>query len=90
MVQRVKQFIIYGKASGKVIKNISVTSVQLDMYLMDFLLDHHIPVASSCNGEGICQKCIVTVNAQTSLSCQVKVSEFFLKSDIQTLTFSYL
>ena len=30
--------------------------------LMQVLLDHQIPVASSCKGEGICSKCAMTVS----------------------------
>lgn len=31
--------------------------------LMDTLLGHHIPVASSCGGDGICGKCVMKVTA---------------------------
>lgn len=30
--------------------------------LMDLLLENHLPVASSCLGEGICSKCAVQVD----------------------------
>jgi len=32
-----------------------------DQSLMKILLEHQIPVASSCNGDGICGKCKVEV-----------------------------
>ncbi len=28
---------------------------------MKSLLDHGIPVASSCNGEGVCRKCVLSI-----------------------------
>ena len=34
--------------------------------LMENLLDHQIPVASSCGGDGICGKCKVTIASTES------------------------
>jgi 2Fe-2S ferredoxin len=30
--------------------------------LMDALIEANLPVASSCHGQGICSKCVVTIN----------------------------
>ena len=35
--------------------------------LMDHLLQEQVPVASSCNGEGICGKCLMHIEATPSL-----------------------
>lgn len=36
--------------------------------LMENLLQHNIPVASSCNGDGICGKCQMTVLSKNEIS----------------------
>jgi ferredoxin, 2Fe-2S len=39
-----------------------IISVELGKNLMDALLEAGLPVASSCQGQGICSKCFVTVS----------------------------
>lgn len=85
-----KSLIIYGEATSKEIKRIDVSYRDFETVLMDFLLKNNIPVASSCGGEGICQKCVVTFNYQKILSCQKIMRDLFSDSDEQTLSFSYL
>ncbi len=36
--------------------------VTLGKNLMDALIENGLPVASSCHGEGVCSKCVVTVS----------------------------
>ena len=38
--------------------NFEVTTGEI---LMKTLLDHQVPVASSCQGEGVCGKCRITI-----------------------------
>ncbi|MBC7430023.1 MAG: 2Fe-2S iron-sulfur cluster binding domain-containing protein [Bacteriovorax sp.] len=85
-----KRLIIYGEASKKEIKQIDVTYRDFEMTLMNFLLKNNIPVASSCGGDGICQKCTVTLHYQKILSCQRTIRELFADLDSQILSFSYL
>lgn len=86
-----KQLILYGQASGKVLKTIDL---QLDEInedtLLQFLMNQKIPVASSCLGEGICKKCVVTNRDKKLLACTFSLSELFSNSDVETLSFSYL
>jgi len=63
---------IYGMASGKRIKEIKITS-SLEENLLSILTKHSLPIASSCDGLGLCQKCIVSINRKTYLSCQIQV-----------------
>ena len=65
---------IFGKASGKLIKKISYEEkVGIERQsLMDFLISHGIPIASSCSGEGICRKCIVNVDIQNAPGQNIK------------------
>ncbi len=44
-------------------KNLSIDA-PTGSQLMQVLLDHQIPVASSCKGDGICSKCAMTVAPQ--------------------------
>ena len=90
MVQGVKSLFIYGSASQKEILKIIVTHQDLKLNLMNFLQDHGVPVASSCNGDGICKKCIVLINGEKILSCQYNLAEIFKDHDSITVTFSYL
>lgn len=48
-------------------------------FLMKVLLDAEIPVASSCDGEGVCSKCkIKIIQGQENLSPENEI-EIFLK-----------
>ncbi len=55
--------------------------------LMSFLQGHGLPVASSCDGEGVCRKCVV--NGEL-LSCQVTVGEFLRLHPDGTVVLSYV
>jgi ferredoxin len=85
-----KELVIYGRASQKEIKTIVLTANDFQLNLMELLLDNGIPVASSCNGDGVCLKCILTVNGEKVLSCQCNVSDIFKDHDSVTVLFSYL
>ena len=84
------QLIIQGLASGKKLQTIDVPVKELEISLMDFLLKAGVPVASSCGGEGVCQKCKIMMDQKIILSCQIKMNDLFLESSSHTLTFSYL
>lgn len=85
-----KKLIIEGGASKKIIHVFELETNDLEINLLEFLADHHIPVASSCGGDGICQKCYVQNRGQKLLSCQFAVGDLFVNSLQETLTFSYL
>jgi Na+-transporting NADH:ubiquinone oxidoreductase subunit NqrF len=66
--------IVFGKASNNIIANIKVDEINdVNKTLMFVLLLNKITIASSCNGEGKCQKCLVNNNV---LSCQISVNNF--------------
>jgi Na+-transporting NADH:ubiquinone oxidoreductase subunit NqrF len=79
------QIQIFGNASQKIYKTIEIKNLSTlkKQSLMDFLLSHHIPIASSCLGEGICRKCIVN---KEILSCQLELSQFISQSHIHNKT----
>ncbi len=80
------QVIIFGQASQSHIKKIILTDEDLDKTILEFLQDNHIPVASSCMGEGICRKCIVNDNI---LSC-FKLVRDILKWEEPIIYIGYL
>ena len=62
----------------------------LKLSLLSYLESCNIPIASSCNGEGICKKCIV---GDDLLSCQINLKDFldsFNEEDSPTIKVSYL
>ncbi len=85
-----KSLVIFGKASQKQIKSITIKASDYKLSLMDLLQYNAIPVASSCNGEGICLKCIVILNDEKILSCQYGVEDIFRNRNCVTVVLSYL
>ncbi len=80
-----QKIVLKGLASGKVTE-FDVSESQMDKTLLEFLQENNQPIASSCSGVGVCQRCVV--NGEI-LSCDLTVSEF-LKSHCGKLTISYL
>lgn len=78
---------IMGAASGKVVKTIVLDKNLQEISLMEYLISQGIPIASSCKGEGVCQKC--TVNEKL-ISCQISLSSFLSLSSQQIISISYL
>lgn len=85
-----KKLTVTGLASKKLVLSLDISYSVFDMTLMDLLLRNGIPVASSCGGDGICRKCVVTINEESILSCQKSVRDLFREADLVELTFSYL
>lgn len=65
-------------------KNIPSIEVATDTILMTALLDAGLPVASSCDGDGVCAKCkIIIVAGKESLSAENDTEKFLReKNDI--------
>lgn len=71
------KFTIFGKASDQIYKEWYVEPNEgpdENMSLMQYLIEHKIPVASTCLGKGVCQKCMVNENI---LSCQVTLRDVY-------------
>lgn len=54
--------------------------------LMKALLQAEVPVASSCNGDGVCAKCRITVTAGEKNLSAMNDTETFLKEKFQLKT----
>lgn len=89
------ELIIYGRASQKKtafrLSRDQIISNE-DLSLMDYLHIKGIPIASSCKGEGICNKCYVFLNEQNQdiLSCQLKVNQLLKNYKTCTIEVDYL
>lgn len=59
-------------------KNRPPLDVPMRMNLMRALINHNIPVASSCLGEGVCAKCRVQVTTGVENLSKINETEQFL------------
>ena len=66
------QIEIVGLASGKVI-TLQYNEKDLKLTLLAFLTSKNIPIASSCNGEGVCRKCTIQ---NDWLTCRLTLEVF--------------
>ncbi|MFV3407414.1 2Fe-2S iron-sulfur cluster-binding protein [Bdellovibrio bacteriovorus] len=70
-------------------KNMPAVEVPADTVLMTALLDAGLPVASSCDGDGVCAKCkIIIVEGKENLSAENDTENFLrekngLSSDVR-------
>jgi Na+-transporting NADH:ubiquinone oxidoreductase subunit NqrF len=80
------QLIIYGRASQKIIKKITLPNEKASLDLLTLLREEGIPIASSCDGEGVCHKCLVNSNL---ISCQITLLDF-LKENEAVIDVDYL
>lgn len=69
-------FQIHGLASNT-IRNLRVVESELELSLLDFLHSKNIGIASSCSGDGVCEKCVVN---DKLLSCQIKIKDVLTKN----------
>jgi Na+-transporting NADH:ubiquinone oxidoreductase subunit NqrF len=88
MKHQLNEIIVIGKASAKIVKTILIPKDHsLELTLMDFLQQNGITVASSCNGVGACQKCLVN---KSLLSCQITLDDFMNNNPERRVEISYL
>jgi ferredoxin len=87
---KIKHLSVRGGASGKILKSLTITENEMQQVLMYYLQSHGIPIASSCNGEGVCLKCKIQWHGHTIISCQLKLGDLFHNSFDTELVISYL
>ena len=63
---------VKGLASGKVTL-LDYASTDLSLNLLQFLREKGITIASSCDGEGVCRKCVIQ---NDWLTCELTLKEF--------------
>jgi len=77
---------IKGSASGKTVAVINCDGHE-DENLMEFLRSQGIPLASSCLGMGVCEKCVINNNL---LSCMYTVAQYISATSNQPIEISYI
>ncbi len=85
-----KTIVLFGGASEKIIATFKIQEKDYEKNLMNYLHAQNINIASSCRGEGICQKCLIFINEKPLLSCQKKISDIFHNTESIELKVSYL
>ena len=80
------QIEIKGKASG-MSDFISYDVLDLTEVLLTFLRKKGITIASSCDGEGVCKKCVIQ---NDWLTCEMTLKEFLQRQPNGQITVGYL
>ena len=70
-------------------QEISFQEKEKTISLMDFLRLKSVSIASSCYGEGVCKKCVLKINNEEKLSCQIPMS-FFTEESPYIIEIDYL
>lgn len=83
---------VIGSASGKTLLHIPISSdgEENELSLMEILLQHNIPIAYSCRGDGICKKCKVFIDEIEVLACQKSPQNLFSKESSVIIKLTYL
>jgi Na+-transporting NADH:ubiquinone oxidoreductase subunit NqrF len=66
------RIIVFGNAKQTTILDQLIPSDDLTTPALNWLRSQGIPIASSCNGEGVCKKCIINTNL---ISCQLTLKD---------------
>ena len=77
---------VRGLASGTS-RFIECLTQDLDKNLLGWLREKGITIASSCNGEGVCKKCVIQLEWMT---CMMTVSELIEREPKGIIEVSYL
>ena len=80
------QVIVVGLASGKEWA-LHFDENQLNTNLLNLLRSKSITVASSCDGEGVCKKCVIQ---NDWLTCKMTLKEFLQRQRDGKIYLSYL
>jgi Na+-transporting NADH:ubiquinone oxidoreductase subunit NqrF len=80
------QIEIKGNASGRS-EFISYEDLDLTEVLLTFLRKKGITIASSCDGEGVCKKCVIQ---NDWLTCEMTLEEFLQRQPNGQITVGYL
>jgi Na+-transporting NADH:ubiquinone oxidoreductase subunit NqrF len=80
------QIEIKGNASGRS-EFISYEDLDLTEVLLTFLRKKGITIASSCDGEGVCKKCVIQ---NDWLTCEMTLEEFLQRQPNGQIIVGYL
>lgn len=77
---------LQGMASGR-IRELTYTEEDLKQNLLDWLRSKDITMASSCDGEGVCKKCVIQ---NDWLTCMMTLEEFLQRQPDHMIKVYYL
>lgn len=77
---------VHGLASGKFFP-VSYETPDLRLDLLTFLRGKGITIASSCDGEGVCKKCVIQ---EGWLTCELTLEEFLKRRPDGIIEVAYL
>jgi Na+-transporting NADH:ubiquinone oxidoreductase subunit NqrF len=80
------QIKLKGLASGKT-QTLTATSEELGENLLKWLRGKEITIASSCDGEGVCKKCVIQNNW---LTCKLTLKDFLDSEPSGEIRVAYL
>jgi hypothetical protein len=78
--------IVSGKASGQKV-SFPFSNEDLSINLLTWLRSHGVMIASSCDGQKICRKCVIQ---NDWLTCSWTLGEFIRKNPSAVVEVSYL
>jgi uncharacterized 2Fe-2S/4Fe-4S cluster protein (DUF4445 family) len=76
-----REITLIGRASSKRWQY-EVCEEDLSKTLLEFLQSRDVPIASSCGGLGVCEKCLYN---DSELSCQIKMEDINFDIEIDYL-----
>lgn len=76
------QLIIKGHASKSVVKKIPCVEQNIGMTLLQVLRDNDVPIASSCDGQKVCELCTIKLNNKSRLACEEKLSSHSIDQEV--------
>lgn len=74
-------------ASQKTILDCSINNLEAEENILEWLRSKKIPLASSCNGDGVCLKCLVN---KEIIACQTKMLELADQQNRILIEIAYL
>jgi Na+-transporting NADH:ubiquinone oxidoreductase subunit NqrF len=83
----VYRIIVKGNASQKIILTDTIEQSLLNQNVLTYLQSKSLPIASSCNGEGICKKCIINNNL---LACTLLLKNLIDHTNSILIEIAYL
>jgi len=85
---QVTQVKVMGLASNSVVAEFKLQENEMDSDLLTLLRDRGIPIASSCYGDGVCQKCLINGDL---MACMTSPRELLTRgSNKVQISISYL
>lgn len=80
------QITVKGLASGRT-QTFEIDPLDRSIILMRWLQNNGYSIASSCDGQGVCKKCVIQ---NEWITCEITVEQFLEKDPSRTVLIAYL